>query len=251
MRRLLPLLLACLTLPATAAEPLRFHYPDSGAPPWLFLAPGGSKPTGVIADVLDATARAQGRTVQYEFQPREAAGTAITRGSADGAMFFSATRPAAKGIVTSEPLLEMDTLLVTLKGKTLGFERAADLKDQRLCTLTEEFYPPLALLAMNGTLLLRKGKTEQAQLMMLRNQDCVAAVMNGPMYRWLSGRYHWDDLRTERTPLLSESLVIGFSPREGAFAEALNRQVKKLRSSGELDRIVSRYLPSASSVTTR
>lgn len=235
---------------ARAADVLRFHYPDSGAPPWLYLTPGDSKPVGIVADILETVARQSGRNVRYEFQPRESSASSLTTaGGADGALFFSATRPAPKGIATTTVLLNMDSVLVTLQGQELGYKRPATLQNRPLCTLTEEIYPPLILLQMNGALIQRRAKTEQAQLMMLRNGDCVAAIINGPMYRWLAARYHWNDLRVERQPLLNEGLVIGFSAREAGMAAQVNRHVGKLRASGELDRIVARHLPGSPRVS--
>lgn len=243
---------SCITSAALAAEaPLRFHYPDSGAPPYLFLTPGADRPTGIVADVLEAAAKQAGRTVHYDFQPRERAADAVKTGKVDGAVFFTVTRPAAGGVTLSTPLLRMDSTLVVPREHALNFQRPADLADQRLCTLTDEVYPPLALLAMSGKLLQRKAKTEQAQLMMLRNEDCLAAIVNGPTYLWLAARYRWDDLRIEKQPLLSEDLVLGFSPRESAFITTLNATVARLRNSGELDRIVQRHLPGAARITTR
>lgn len=252
MTRVATALLALL-IPAfaTAAEPLRFHYPDSGAPPWLYLAPGAERPTGVVAEILEQVAQDAGRPLRYEFQPRENAGQALRGGTADGALFFSVTRPAPKDAVLTAALLRMDSVLVTDKARRLGYEKPAQLADQRLCTLTDEVYPPLALLAMSGKLLQRKGKTEQAQLMMLRNEDCVAAVLSAPTWQWLAARYHWDDLRVEPQPLLSEELVLGFSARESAFAARVDATVKKWRASGEFARLVQRYLPGNAAVTTR
>lgn len=241
----LPLLFLGLlaALPAHSAEPLRFHYPDSGAPPWLYLPPGAGQPTGVVADVLAMVARDSGRALRFEFQPREAAGPAVRNGTADGAMFFSVTRPAPKGVTVSTPLLRMESLLVTPRATPLGYAKPAQLAFRRLCTLTDEVYPPLALLDMSGKLTQRKAKTEQAQLMMLRNDDCTAAVVNGPMYRWLAARYHWDDLRAEKVPLLEEDLVLGFAAGEAAFATQVNATLQRLQKNGELARLVQRHLP--------
>ncbi len=241
----LPLLFLGLlaALPARSAEPLRFHYPDSGAPPWLYLAPGAGQPSGVVADLLARVARESGRELRFEFQPREAAGPAVRSGSVDGAMFFSVTRPAPKGVAVSAPLQRMQSVLVTPRATPLGYAKPAQLAFRRLCTLTDEVYPPLALLEMGGKLAQRKAKTEQAQLLMLRNDDCVAAVLNGPMYRWLAARYHWDDLRAEKVPLLEEELVLGFAAGEAAFAEKVNATVEKMQKSGELGRLVQKHLP--------
>lgn len=238
-------LLLALLLPGVfcRAEPLVFHYPDSGAPPWLYLAPGESRPTGLVADILDAAARRSGRPVRYAFQPRESGNQSLLSGSAGGALFFSVTRPPDASLAVTAPLLQMDAVLVTLSHRVLRYERPLDLRDKRLCTLTDEVYPPLTLLAMNGSLLQRKAKTEQAQLMMLRNEDCLAAVMNGPMYHWLSRKYRWDDLRTEARPLLTDNLVLGFAPAERAFASEVSGLVERWRASGELARALSRHLP--------
>ncbi|MFZ5697565.1 MAG: substrate-binding periplasmic protein [Pseudomonadota bacterium] len=257
MRRL-PHLTLALLLPgasllssAQAGELLHFHYPDSGAPPYLYVTPGADKPTGIVVDVLETAARTAHRTVRYEFQPRENASAALRLGHANGALFFSATRPPAKDNLVSIALLRMESVLVTTKDKTINYRRPTELADRRLCTLTEEIYPPLSLLAMSGKLLQRKAKTEQAQLMMLRNEDCVAAIVNGPMYRWLAARYRWDDLRIESQPLLSEELVLGFAADEQSFLDVLNKTVTRLRKNGELGRIVQRHLPGAENLTTR
>lgn len=236
-------LLLTVAIPAHAEKPLVMHFPDGGAPPWLYLSPGAKEPSGLIADLIALVARRTGRELRYAYQPRETGSASLLSGSADGAMFFGVTRPADKDVLLSEPVLKMDTLLVTLRGKALNFSRPLDLKDRRICTLTDEVYPPLTLLAMNGTLLQRKAKTEQAQLMMLRNEDCVAAVVNGPMYRWLASRYHWDDLRTEPQRLLTDNLRVGFAPGESALVEALNETLRRLKASGELNERLARHLP--------
>lgn len=241
LRRWLAILLAACLAPAHAA-PLVFHYPDSGAPPFLSLEPGASRPTGLLDDLLTRVARRTGQEVRYAFQPRESAGDSLRSGSADGALFFSVTRPAPAGVTTSEPLLEMDLLLVTTATRPLAYRRVADLAGRRLCTLTDEQYPPLMLMKAVDRLEMR-AKTEQASLMMLRDDRCAAAVLNGPMFRWLARRYQWQDLRAEERPLLRESLVVGFRPAAAAFAGAFDTEIRRLRVNGELERLLSRHVP--------
>lgn len=241
-RTLLGAALGLLLPTLGTAEPLRFHLPDTGAPPFLYVAPGTREPAGLVAELLARTAKTLGRQVRYEFQPRESAGTSLATGSADGALFFTVTRPAPAGMRTSEPVLRMDLLLVTPRDKPLAYNRPSDLANQRLCTLTDEKYPPLALLGGNNRVFELKGKTEQAALMMLRDDRCAGALINGPMYHWLAARYGWDDLRVEDRPLLNEALVIGFRAPADTFAAAFNEQLRQLKASGELDRLVSRHL---------
>lgn len=228
--------------PAAGAGPLHFHLPDGGAPPWLYLSPGRSKPEGVVADILETAARTAHRELRYEFLPREKTVDALRSGTADGALFFSVTRPPGRELVLTEPLARLDTVLVTPLGRPLNYRLPSNLREQRLCTLTEELYPPLALLSMKGTLRQTRAKTEQAALMMLRFDSCVAAVVSGPTYRWMASRYAWDDLRTEAKPLLTEDLVLGFAARDREFAEVVNHTLKSLRDSGELGAQVDRWL---------
>lgn len=222
--------------------PLLFHLPDSGAPPWLFVMPGASAPEGVVAEILQAAAREAGRPLRYEFQPRERASESLRRGGADGALFFSVTRPPTRELVLTEPLAQLDTVLVTMQDQPLNFRLPSNLREKKLCTLTEELYPPLALLSMKGTLRQTRAKSEQAALMMLRYESCVAAVVSGPTWRWLSTRSDWSDLRIEPRPLLRENLVLGFAARERAFADAVNRAVRDMRASGLLAERVNRWL---------
>lgn len=223
--------------------PLRFRLLDGGAPPWLYLMPGSDRPEGIVADILDTAARAAGRELHYEFQPRENIHDALSRGSADGALFFSVTRPPGRELLVSEPLAPVDIVFVTPRDKPVNYRGPSNLRDQRLCTLTEERYPPLGLLSIKGTLRQTRAKTEQAVLMMLRNESCVAAIINGPAYRWMESRYNWNDLRIEPKPLLREKLVLGFAARERDFADAVNRTVIAMRISGRLEQLVNRWLP--------
>lgn len=222
--------------------PLLFHLPDAGAPPWLFVMPGASQPEGVVAEILQAAAREAGRPLRYEFQPRERASDSLRRGSADGALFFSTTRPPTRELVLTEPVAQLDTVLVTMQDQPLNFRLPSNLREKKLCTLTDELYPPLALLSMKGTLRQTRAKSEQAALMMLRYESCVAAVVSGPAWRWLSSRSDWSDLRVEPRPLLKENLVLGFAARERAFADAVNRALRDMRASGLLAERVNRWL---------
>ncbi|MFZ5722539.1 MAG: substrate-binding periplasmic protein [Pseudomonadota bacterium] len=242
---LFPLLLAACFAPAARGsnDPLNFHLSDSGAPPWLYLMPGGNRPQGVVADILDEAARTAKRQLRYEFLPRERTTDSLRSGHADGALFFSVTRPPGRELVLTEPLARLDSVLVTLAENPVNYRLPSNLKDRKLCTLTEELYPPLALLSMQGKLWQSRAKTEQAALMILRTEGCVAAILSGPAFRWLSTRYDWTDMRIEPKPLLNENLVLGFAARERDFAETVNRTVRGMRDSGRLAKLVDRWLP--------
>lgn len=224
-------------------EPLHFLLPDAGAAPWLFLMPGASQPEGVVATILQAAARQTGRPLRYEFLPREQASDTLRRGTADGALFFTVTRPPTRELVLTEPLAQLDALLVTPKDQPLDFRLPSRLADKKLCTQVADLYPPLALLSMKGKLWQTRAKTEQAALMMLRFESCSAAVLSGPTWRWLSTRSDWSDLRAEPRPLLRENLVLGFASRERGFAEAVNRALREMRASGQLAERISQWLP--------
>lgn len=248
MRPLFCLFLLFTTLTGTglasAAEaPLRVHFPDGGLPPFLFLPPGGQKPAGIIVDLIEATARTAGRTVRYEFLPREQANDVLAGNRADVALFFKVTRPPNAQLLLSTEVMPANALLVSTKDKPLAFHRSSDLRDQPLCVLTDDNQPQLALLAMNGHLIQRRTKTEQAELMMLHNGDCVASVMSAPVFAWLRTRYGGEDLVAAETPLVADSALLGFRPAEQDFAGRLDRQLAAWRASGELDRTVTRYLP--------
>jgi ABC-type amino acid transport substrate-binding protein len=234
--------IALLASANAGAGTLRIHYPDSGAPPYLYLTPGGDRPVGVVAEVLEAAAKSLGSTIDWKFLPREDAAAAVLGGQVDGAMFFSATRPPAAGLLVSDPLLQTEAVLVTPQGTPLDYRRPHELGDRRLCTLTGELYPPLMLLEVQGHLLVRKAKTEQAQVMMLENGGCVAAVLNGPMFQWLNARYHWDDLRRETEPLLRENVLLAFDGGRPELQRAVNRVLARLTANGELQRSFRRHL---------
>lgn len=251
--RLLPLLLllAASTLTHAAERPLRVHFPDGGLAPFIFLPPGAQQPTGIVVDLVNAAAKQAGRAVRYEFLPREKANEALASGHADVALFFQVSRAPAKGTRVSAAILPSPAVLVSTREQPLDYRRNSDLRDRPLCVLTDDLHPPLALLAMNGQLIQRKTKTEQAQLMMLRNGDCIAAVMSGPVLSWMKNRYGGDDLAVAGTPLLEESTVLGFRAAESDFADRLDALLARWRSSGELDRTVSRYLPGGTRISQR
>lgn len=264
MRPLLPRLLAVLSLvgaitsalafaaTVSAAErPLRVHFPDGGLAPFIFLPPGAQQPTGIVVDLVTAAAKQDGRAVRYEFLPREKANEALARNHADVALFFQVSRAPAKELRVSAPILSAPAVLVSTREQPLAYRRNSDLRDRPLCVLTDDLHPPLALLAMNGQLIQRKTKTEQAQLMMLRNGDCLAAVMSGPVFAWMKNRYGGDDLAAAAVPLLEESTLLGFRAAESAFADRLDTVLARWRSSGELDRLVSRYLPGGARISQR
>lgn len=246
-----PWLLLCLLAPLAAAvpepapagqAPLQFHFPEGGAAPWLYLLPGGKAPEGVVADILATAARATGRPLKYEFQPREQASDSLRSGSADGALYYTVTRPPTRELVLSESLAKLDTVLVALAGSPVNYRYPSSLRDQKLCTLTQEIYPPLALLSMRGELYQTRAKTEQAALMMLRLESCKAAVLSGPTWRWFASRSDWSDLRAEPKPLLREDLVLGFASREREFAGAVSNAVRDMRSNGKLAQRINRWL---------
>lgn len=236
---------------AAADRPLRVQFPEGGLAPFIFLPPGAQQPSGIVVDLVNAVAGQSGRGVRYEFLPREKANESLAAGHADVALFFQVTRPPTAGLRTSTAIMRSPVVLVSTRENPLAFRRNSDLRDRPLCVLTDDLHPPLALLAMNGQLIQRKTKTEQAQLMMLRNGDCLAAVMPGPVFRWMKNRYGGSDLAIADTPLLEESAVLGFAAGEKGFADRLDALLVRWRASGELDQAIDRYLPGNSRVGQR
>lgn len=252
-RFLLAVLLVLACLPAEAGKRLRFHFPDTGVPPYLVVNPGQKAPTGIVVEILEAAALKAGRTVVYDMQPRRHAAASLTLGAADGAMFFSKTRPAPRGVALTRPVVDVDAVLVTRAvAPILYTSNPAQLHNRKLCTLTDEKYPPLEAAFSQHKVFRAEAKTEQAQLMILRTEGCHAAIVNAPVYRWLAGRYDYDsDLIVEPRPLFTEQVQLGFAGTETEFAEMVNNTLDDYRRNGLLAKIIRRHVPQEALLSIR
>ncbi|MBU1309013.1 MAG: transporter substrate-binding domain-containing protein [Gammaproteobacteria bacterium] len=220
---------------------LRFvvYHPDF--PPYIFTTINGDV-SGIVPDLLAPFFQQQQLEVDYLLDNRAGAEQRLYRGEVDAMMLSPEWAIKPEQLVFSNQIIAYDDYFFARTAEEAVTE-AEQLKGKKICTREYYVYPTLEALFSRGTLLRVDSSSQEAQLRMVLSKRCDLAYMNDLIAHWLL-QQHYDTTTLYPTPLLigKSGLTIALHPNWQPLLQALNQYLQQQQASGEVERVIARYL---------
>jgi ABC-type amino acid transport substrate-binding protein len=228
--------------PGMAEEaPLRFSIADAWAMPLVQIE--GRQPTsGLIFDIMQSMAAHANLTAEYRVVPIQRVQRTLERGAIDVRCYAAQSwMPSLSGDYTwSLPLLIQRDLLISTPDNATP-RRPDSLTNETIGTVLGYAYPTLQAAFDNRTLRRDDARSEVQVLQKLQIHRYRYAVGNQWSLDWFN-RNLPDDQKLRGVAVIDEQPV-GCIVRNDTDipAQRLMRILLRMRMSGEIDRIMSRY----------
>ncbi|WP_345009332.1 substrate-binding periplasmic protein [Pseudaeromonas paramecii] len=223
------------------AQEFRFNMGPAGYPPYMIVPAPGHAAGGIMFDVLQRASQSLGRTVSIRLIPRKRVNLALADHELDVTPRAQEWEPDADHYAFTQPVVMLGDVLFCHSRQP---QTLADLSGLTLGTKLGYAYPELATGFSQGQFTRQDAKTELAMLrkVLARRTDC--AVVNQAVGQWLiRANPSLATLLMADVGLPKVGFRFMFRQEDAALALALDERLSQLASSGELQRIIARYLP--------
>ncbi|WP_409422962.1 transporter substrate-binding domain-containing protein [Pseudaeromonas sp. ZJS20] len=223
------------------AQEISFNMGPAGYPPYMILPSQGLPARGIMLDVLQRASGELGLSVTPRQFPRKRVNLALAAHDLDVTPRAMEWEPKASQYAFTQPVLMLGDVLFC---HTRQPQNLADLHGLILGTKLGYAYPELASGFLDGEFTRQDAKTELAMLrkVLAHRTDC--AVVNQAVGQWLiRANPPLASLHMADVGLPKVGFRFMFRQEDAPQVQALDRVLGQLAQSGELQRIIGRYLP--------
>lgn len=230
------------SVPEALPGVLHLNVSTSGYPPYLILDEHG-QPGGLAYDTITRIAERLGMEVIVHRIPRKRVDDLLLQGHIDATPRAREWTREPDQFLFTDAIIDVQEVFFTRKDSDLEFRDVADLPAMQVVTPLGYFYPDLEALFSQGHLQRFEVANDRDMFTYLRhNTDFDAAIADLTVGQWIMRQNGWkEDFRYTRNSISRFGYRIMLRPDWQAFADAFNRELEELRSSGELDRILDNY----------
>ncbi len=225
----------------TDHKTLRFvvYHPDF--PPYIFTTDSGAV-SGIVPDLLAPFFRQQQLEVNYLLDNRAGAEQRLYRGEVDAMMLSPEWALMPEQVLFSSSIIAYDDYFFARSAEE-AVSDPEQLTGKKICTREFYVYPSLEALFNSGKLLRVDASSQEAQLRMVLSKRCDLAYLNDLIAHWLL-RQNYTATTLYPSPLLvgKSGLTIALNPSWQPLLLALNQFLQQQQASGEVERVVARYL---------
>jgi polar amino acid transport system substrate-binding protein len=219
----------------------RFNVSPSGYPPYLIV--NGTRPTGIIWDVVSLISERMGYTLTPEKIPRKRVDQMLLDGYVDGTARAKQWTEHPEDYLFTDPIVHIEEVFFTPRASGAQYETPDDLISKTLVTRLGYHYPALSPYFDKG--LIRRfdaSRDREMFIFTLHGSRFDAAVADRLVGQWFMRN---EGLRDKLT--ISENSISQYGFRImlrkdwKPFAEAFNKELARIRNNGELDAILANY----------
>lgn len=227
--------------PVTGNSPLRVGVAPS-SPPMIFKQ--GKEIAGVEADLAQALGKELGRSIRFVETPWEDLIDSLEANKIDIVMSsMSVTRARLTRVTFADPYLRIGQMALvraeekfryaplgnSLASQTVGVKKAttADLLVQQEFPRAKRKY----------------FDSGDAAAQALRKKKIDLYFSDSTMIWYLAGKHEADGLVAAPTIFTEESLAWAIRRSDGDLLESVNKALKNLKTTGDLDKILHRWIP--------
>lgn len=227
------------------ADTFRVALPDEDYPPFYF---SNAQNKGILNEVILLFSKDSGLEIDYVYVPEMRSAKLVHDNLVDARMESELWAAAPKQYYWSAEIVTVEDILVVGRGvNPASFQQQSELKQGVLLGRFGYVYPRYEQLEKDKFIHRENFYADLAILQSLYNDtqmDKRFAVMSRSLFRWYSDKYpdfkalNVSEFYVGKAPL---QLQFSFTPRGQALATEFNIFLKKLKDTGELDRIITRY----------
>lgn len=219
----------------------RLNVSPNGYPPYLIN--NGNDNSGIIWDVTKAIASRIGYQIEARKIPRKRVDQMILDGHIDGTTRAIEWTSRADEFLFTDPVVDIEEVVFFPKESDLTYEDVEDLFSLRLVTHLGYKYPVLRPHFESGEIKrFDVSRDEDLFTFVLKGEQFHAAIADRLVGQWiLRNNNMQDEFRHSTTTLSRYEFRLMVRPDLKPFVEGFNRELARMRQSGELDAILSRY----------
>lgn len=221
---------------------LHLNVSNSGYPPYLIVDDNG-QPGGLAYETITRIAERLGIEVIVHRIPRKRVDELLLEGHIDATPRAREWTEDPGQFLFTDAIIDVQEVFFTRADSELEFSQVADLPPMQVVTPLGYFYPSLDELFQQGHLERFEVASDRDIFVYLRhNTDFDAAIADLTVGQWILRQNGWkQDFRHSRNSISRFGYRLMLRPDWQPFAEAFNRELEALRTSGELDRILDNY----------
>jgi polar amino acid transport system substrate-binding protein len=220
---------------------VRFNISPNGYPPYLIVDQGS--PSGIMWDVMKAITDRLGYTLQAKRVPRKRVDQMLQDGYIDATSRAREWTDQPDQFQFTTPVVAIEEVFFIPTESSFHFNSIEDLYSRTLVTHLGYLYPSLEPHFEAGRI--KRFDVARDQDMFtyaLHGERFDAAVADRLVGKWiLRNRGLKDRFRISEKGISHYGYRIMLRKDWGAFAQQFNRELTRLRETGELDNILSRY----------
>jgi len=226
---------------------IKMALPEEGYAPYIIVKQDDV--SGILIDVLKLAAKQVSVEILFEYMPEKRSKVMLNEGRIDARMESPRWIRDPEDYFWSEPIVNINDLFVYRNLDSNAFESDGDMQGAVLITHLGYGYPTLQPLFDIALVTRHDAATEVAMLSQLQRKTRVtkkAAVMDRHVALWLikhhqafKGRFKFSKRVIDSTPL-----HVQFTPstKMEKWLPRLNAQIKKLKRSGVVEKIIENTL---------
>lgn len=229
---------------ADGQRTLKFNIGHGGYPPYTILSPGGQV-TGIFGDTLTVIAKRLDLTLEPVQIPAKRSDNLLQEGYADITMRAIEWTESPADFLFSDPVIMTRDAIFVHQDTPAPIQTVEDLEGGTLLTRLGFSYPWLEASLESGKVSIIPVQKQQPMFKRLYHGGgrFTGAVSNLHAGYWvLQNNPEWDDAIDEAPIRLEEvGYRLMLPHRHAGLLEDINRELARLKESGELDRIIEAY----------
>ncbi len=237
------LLYTSFPLLAEAKEPLLFVVNHPGSAPYLYFDTSKKLYQGVIPDILQDLIKSNQINVKYISNSRKRSEEYMYQGTADLMMLSKAWLKNPDRLIATIPLHQHRGFLYKASEFSDDFSLVSSTDSNTMCTRKGYFYPNLAPYFKSKRFVRIDSSDHLSMLRMLFKQRCDYMVMNefNALNLVNSSFFQEEKLFRSKSPISIVPLNIILRAELTDEKQILDKHIRFLQESGELQRILDRH----------
>jgi len=229
---------------AKAKEPLLFIVNHPGSAPYLYFDKNKKIYQGVIPDILNGLIESDQISIKYVSNSRKRSEEYIYQGTADLMMLSKAWLKEPGKLIATIPLHQHRSFLYKIKAFPDNFSLENSTDNETLCTKKGFIYPNLAPYLKSKRLIRIDSSNHLSMLKMLFKQRCDYMVMNefNALNIINTSFFDKENFYRSKSPVSVVPLNIILRAELIHEKEVLDKHIKYLKESGELQRIIKKHI---------
>ncbi|WP_203142998.1 substrate-binding periplasmic protein [Marinobacter mangrovi] len=223
---------------------IRFNIAPGGYPPYTIIDADG-RVSGIMWDVMQVLAKRQNLTLETRQIPTKRVNHFLLAGRLDATMRAIEWTPDPDRFAFTDGVVKAHDVIFSARNAPIDAHTINDLKGRTLLANLGYHHPALKPLFEAGDI--RRVDVPNT-LEMLQRLNAGAhfdgGIANARAGQWLIRQHGWENaFHIEPVKLDVTEYRLMFAPQWAPLVEAFNQTLLDLRQSGELDGIISRYVP--------